>query len=345
MISIVICVYNGEKFIKKAIDSVLKQTFADFELIIVDDGSTDQTSNICKLYAEEDNRIRIIHQTNRGLGYSRRIGLNVAKGEWIAFLDADDWFEPNWIEDLYRETVEEPNVDIVIGNAYMCYEMNDGSIRKEERIAMSQHYVFGKEDSGFLIANTIAARINSMNNLPVRGKRSVGTVWDKLYNIEFLRENDINFIDTRLGEDMPFTSTCLTKAQKVVYSDSLGYNYLIVNSSLSHRHDYKYVQFNQDIISYYLQNLDVKLEVVRRAIAVSQVRFLMMDIERYFSYSESRDNVLRELEALIESNDFLCAISYADEKMEDMTNSEKKLFNLIRNKKYEEILKVSSWQN
>ena len=159
MISIVICVYNGEKFIKKAIDSVLKQTFADFELIIVDDGSTDQTSNICKLYAEEDNRIRIIHQTNRGVGYSRRIGLNVAKGEWIAFLDADDWFEPNWIEDLYRETVEEPNVDIVIGNAYMCYEMNDGSIRKEERIAMSQHYVFGKEDSGFLVANTIAITV------------------------------------------------------------------------------------------------------------------------------------------------------------------------------------------
>lgn len=343
MISIVICVYNGENVIRRAISSVLKQAFNDFELIIVDDGSTDRTLEICNNYAKLDNRIRIIHQQNCGLGFARRVGLDSAKGDWIAYLDADDWFEANWIKDLFQETLKEELVDIVIGNAYMCYDMGDGGIRKQERVSMSKHYVFHEEEKEFLVANAIAARMNSNSGVAVEGKRSIGTVWDKLYRVDFLRENRLNFKNTYFGEDLPFTSMCFTLANKVVYTETIGYNYYIWENSLSNRHDYQYVLNNQEIVSFYLENLNLKSDIIRRAIAVSQIRFLMIDIERYFDFIKDRERSLIELERLLGSEDFLRAITFGDADLEDMNDIEKHLFMLIKGKKYDEILNVPSW--
>lgn len=332
MISIVICVYNEEKVISKAIESVLMQNFEDYELIIVDDGSIDSTLDICKEYADIDDRIRIIYQQNRGLGYARSIGLAHARGEWITFLDADDWYEKNWIRDLLEPGIKE-NADIVIGNAYMCYNMKNGTIAREERKAMSKRYIFEKENElNFLVANAIAARINSNSGVDIVGQRSIGTVWDKLYRMSFIKENKINFKDTRFCEDLPFTSKCFTLANKVIYVDAIGYNYLIRENSLSDRHDYKYIEDNQETVKYYLNTLNLKSEIIRRAIAVSQIRFLKIDMERYFSYSENHGEILNELKNLLESETFLAAISLVDDRLDDMSEDEKKLVYLIKKK-------------
>ena len=100
-VSIILPVFNGEKFIKKAIESVLNQSLNDFELIVINDGSTDSTADIINSF--EDNRIRIINQSNKGPGQARNNGLKIASGDYIMFLDADDWFCEDALETAYFE--------------------------------------------------------------------------------------------------------------------------------------------------------------------------------------------------------------------------------------------------
>ena len=94
LISIIIPVFNGENYLRQCIDSVISQTYKEWELILIDDGSTDQSPDICNAYATEDKRIKVIHQRNSGQATARNNGLALAKGEYISFIDCDDWLEP-----------------------------------------------------------------------------------------------------------------------------------------------------------------------------------------------------------------------------------------------------------
>ena len=111
-ISVIVPVYNGEKYLNECIESVLSQSFGEFELILIDDGSTDSSGEICDKYAQLDNRVRVFHNSNRGINKTRQYGVNVASGEWISFVDDDDTLPPTALEDLISESSE---TDIVIG--------------------------------------------------------------------------------------------------------------------------------------------------------------------------------------------------------------------------------------
>ena len=114
-ISIIVPVYNVEPYLHKCIDSILAQTFTDFECILIDDGSPDNCPAICDEYATKDNRIILLHQKNAGVSAARNAGLNIAKGEWIGFVDSDDWIEKNALELLYNKQ-RETSADIIIGS-------------------------------------------------------------------------------------------------------------------------------------------------------------------------------------------------------------------------------------
>lgn len=101
-ISVIVPVYNCEKYITRCLDSILSQTFQNFECIVVDDGSTDGSSTICDKYAEQDARFTVIHQKNGGVSAARNAGIDACKGEWLAFVDSDDWCEPNMLKDMYN---------------------------------------------------------------------------------------------------------------------------------------------------------------------------------------------------------------------------------------------------
>ena len=105
-ISVIVPIYNSERYIKRCVDSILTQTFKDFELILLDDGSTDQSGRLCDDYAEQDSRIRVIHQKNQGQASTRNTGIRLSSAKWIAFVDADDMIHPQYFEILYRVAVE-----------------------------------------------------------------------------------------------------------------------------------------------------------------------------------------------------------------------------------------------
>ena len=123
-VSIIVPIYKVEDYIRECIDSILAQTYPDFELILVDDGSPDDCGRICDDYAKRDNRIKVVHKVNGGLTSARNAGLEVAKGEWIMHVDGDDWIEPDMIESLI-EAAQITGADMVFGD-FMKYGPSAG---------------------------------------------------------------------------------------------------------------------------------------------------------------------------------------------------------------------------
>ena len=124
VISVIIPVYNTEQYLLRCIDSVMAQTYQDFELLLIDDGSKDSSGTICDEYAEKDSRVRVFHKENGGVSSARNVGLDNARGEWITFVDADDWIESDMLELLLRKG-EETGADIVMGDFLFAYPNRD----------------------------------------------------------------------------------------------------------------------------------------------------------------------------------------------------------------------------
>lgn len=120
-ISIIVPVYNVEKYLNKCVDSILNQTFKEFELILVDDGSPDNSGAICDQYAEKDSRVRVIHKENGGLSSARNAGIEVAEGKYIGFIDSDDYIAEDMYELLYNNIIKE-NADLSVCGIYDVYE-------------------------------------------------------------------------------------------------------------------------------------------------------------------------------------------------------------------------------
>ena len=136
-ISILVCAYNAQEYISQCLDSLLTQTFHDIEIIIVDDGSTDETPNILASYATKHPIIRVLHQKNAGPGVARNLALSHAKGKYIMFCDSDDWYEPTMCEKMYS-CINSNNVDLVCCNCVLEYKGNSFGTDKHR---LDYHYL------------------------------------------------------------------------------------------------------------------------------------------------------------------------------------------------------------
>lgn len=135
-ISVIVPVYNAEKYLHRCIDSILAQTFTDFELLLINDGSKDSSGDICDEYAVKDSRVRVFHKPNGGVSSARNLGLDNVNGEWISFVDADDWIEPQMLE-LLLSKAKETNADIVFSDFNFDYP---------DRSIVSHFYDWNKQD-------------------------------------------------------------------------------------------------------------------------------------------------------------------------------------------------------
>ncbi|MFB4168894.1 glycosyltransferase [Virgibacillus sp. JSM 102003] len=208
-ISIIVPVYNSSQYISKCIDSILAQTFQNFELILVNDGSTDQSGQICDQYAEKDSRIVVIHKKNGGVSSARNAGINTAMGEYISFVDGDDWVYKDLYLKLY-ELCTATNSDISICSIYREVNGDVIHVKKEELI---------KE-----MDNTEA-----MKQL-FTGKYFRFAVWAKLYKKSCFE--NIRYPEDRRLDDLPTTYKVFSNANKVVYTSYSGYIYLLRENSI-----------------------------------------------------------------------------------------------------------------
>lgn len=200
-ISVIVPIYNACKHLRPALDSILAQTFKEIEIICVDDGSTDTSLDMLKIYQKMDNRIRIITETNAGPGHARNNGLKRARGKYVAFLDADDFFEPEMLEKLYN-LAEENDLDIAITR----YDIYDNKKGKFTANIESEH---GKIFDG--------GAVTSKNEYPDYILESTtGAAWNKLFKKSFILEKNISFTtEAMIFEDVYFTVSALAFAERV----------------------------------------------------------------------------------------------------------------------------------
>ncbi len=184
VVSIIVPVYNTEKFLYRCIDSILAQTYTDFELLLIDDGSKDSSGAICDEYAEKDTRVRVFHKENGGVSSARNLGLDNARGEWITFVDSDDYIEENFLKSFDGNL----DADLVVGNSVVLNEHpNDPNERKE----INSSILSGKYENIKYFLNT------NFQELICR------TPWGKLYRANIIA--DLRFNENmRLGEDTLF---------------------------------------------------------------------------------------------------------------------------------------------
>ncbi len=213
-ISVIVPVYNVEKYLSDCLDSILNQTFADIEVICVNDGSTDSSRKILTEYEQKDKRIKIIDKENGGLSSARNAGMKVATGDFISFVDSDDWIDKTMLEKLYNN-ITSLNTDIAICGVHQYDETNQKYIDDEKYFSLGyfdnsfDNRVFSYEDTTSFIMDVCVM------------------AWNKLYRRSFLKMCNASFPDGLIFEDGPFFFSIYFKTQKVSIVRDLLYYYRI----------------------------------------------------------------------------------------------------------------------
>lgn len=218
LVSIIVPAYNVEKYIACCLDSILQQTYNNIEIIIVNDGSTDHTLEVAQQYQNNDTRITLIDQQNCGVSESRNTALKCAKGDYILFVDADDWIDINTIQ-ICIEQAEAEHADV----CFFAYQ-SEFPNRSDIRTLYSENRIFiGKECRG--LQRRIIGPINEELCMPQR-LDSYGTIWAKLYRKELLKDlffEDLNKVGS--AEDTLFNSFVFLRVKRAIYINQPFYHY------------------------------------------------------------------------------------------------------------------------
>ena len=215
-ISVIIPVYNAEKTITDCVNSVLSQTFADFEILLIDDGSTDNSLSICDSLANTDSRITVFSFGNHGAAFCRNFGMNNAKGEYIAFVDSDDYIDIGALTFMY-ETAQKNVADIV-----MCgYILENGKASK----------IISVED-GVYTGDEINSRM-----IEIKSKNLIDSPCNKLYRREFIENSGVLMPENEIYEDTEFNLRLLSFSPRFVISNAAFYHYVLHLGSTTRRYN------------------------------------------------------------------------------------------------------------
>lgn len=220
-ISIIVPVYGVEQYLPRCIDSILGQTYSDFELILVDDESPDQCGEICDAYAAKDNRVKVIHKDNGGVSNARNVGLDIASGEYVAFCDSDDYWDKTLLEETCR-IIKQKKTDWVAFSFRMVFD--DGASKEHNYPIVEKCFSSWEDKLDFFVADFL------------QGKTG-WAVWARLYRREIIERYHIRFSETcnNYAEDMGFCGKYLLCANSIVSIGSCLYNYYQRDTSMMAR--------------------------------------------------------------------------------------------------------------
>lgn len=206
-ISIIIPIYNSEKYLEKCLDSVLTQSYTDFEVLLINDGSTDSSGVICDAFAKKDNRIHVFHKENEGVSSARNLGIEKAQGNWLTFIDSDDYLEPGYLN------VNLSNADLIVEG--FCF-VNGNHKRKmtfgDEIVAANDYKTLFEEKELF----------------------KYGYPFSKFFKKSIIDNNQIKFPETfSFAEDLSFFLKYISASKSIKFADTANYNYISHPNSLS----------------------------------------------------------------------------------------------------------------
>lgn len=214
-ISIIVPVYNTEKYLHRCIDSILAQTYTDFELLLIDDGSKDNSGKICDEYAQKDARVRVFHKENGGVSSARNLGLDQAKGEWITFVDSDDWVNTCYLKNLQSHISD--TTDLVFSYSTIIKKSYE-----EFRECFPARSISSKCIEVAFIENELHGRTSP---------------WSKLYRTEVVRKENLHFCEEMyIGEDLVFLYSFILHCRYIVFTEDADYYYYFeISDSLTKR--------------------------------------------------------------------------------------------------------------
>lgn len=284
-VSIIVPIYNVEKYLDRCMDSLLNQTLKDIEIIMVDDGSPDNCPSMCDEYAKKDVRVKIIHKKNAGLGFARNSGIDVATGEYIAFVDSDDYVDRNMYETLYNKAKKNKVNAVLCGfyhddNGKIIEGCIDGMPDKETTIDFQTDY----------ISNVIGCLPEDVSN-QLYGY----SVWNILFSREVIRNNSIRFESERnfVSEDILFQLDYASCASKLLLMPKPFYYYCNNTGSLTKKYDY--TRFDREVLLYKelgrrlktkgitISNFDLRLS----RLLLYKCLFSVCDTIKYLPYTEA----------------------------------------------------------
>lgn len=209
-VSVIMPVYKVEEYVGKAIESIQAQTLTEWEFLIVDDGTPDRSGKICDEYAAKDSRIHVIHKENGGAPSARNVAIDIAKGEYLYFLDSDDWAETTMLEDMYH-LAKRDNAQLVIAGFYI-----DTYYDKENYL--TDNYLV--EDAVY-----VNKEIFRKNAYKLFDKNLLYTPWNKLYETKYIMDNNLRF-PTTFWDDFPFNVSVVRSVERVTVTSKQYYHFL-----------------------------------------------------------------------------------------------------------------------
>ena len=321
-VSIVVPVYNAAKYIGRGIESILNQTYTNIELIIVNDGSKDNSLQIIEAYAKKDNRIKCINRENSGVSATRNAGINNATGKYIMFVDADDTINKDTVKDNVKYIVDN-SADIVICGFY--YHVTDEKITKENPIEES--FTGSTEEFARLwYTKLLKAEI-------------INPPWNKLIRLDIIRKNSI-FFDERYSicEDMAFSIDVIRHSEKVVLNSKIYYNYFVKSTgSLVFKF---YDNYFEALSNYYKKSLafcnmhtenESNLKEVDTVYANLTIMYIKLICNnKAFTYKEKKSR----MKNIFENKNFIKAMNNGN------LNKKKKLIRLFINNRWYGIINL-----
>lgn len=295
-VSVLVPVYNTEKTLRKCMNSILNQTIiADIEVVIVNDGSTDTSENIINEYLNKYNNIIYFNQVNQGLGATRNKGLELAKGEYIAFLDSDDWVEHDYYEKLYNKAKSE-EADLVV-SSYMIEILNN----KSHQIV--KH--FSKTKLEYL-------------DLLVKGKVA-GFSWNKLYRRKMILDNNLTFPlrgELENVEDQYFSTRCIALSNKVAFMNESNIHYIINPDSIVRKYQHSLhkdiLQLYKANISFFQKNLKFNYNLDNFNILLLRGLITIVNNEFKPSRNVSKKEKIKLLKEVIETEEYVKSLNFQD---------------------------------
>lgn len=314
-LSIIVPIYGVEKYISNCVDSILMQDFTDFELILVDDGSKDACPSICDEYAKLDSRVVVIHKENGGLVSARKAGLEIASGEYITYVDGDDWVD----SDLYSKVFNDKrmvDVDVVI------FGYKQGTEHSYIEIENSIHSGMYQNEA----LNDLYSRMIYTGEFFVSGV--VPAAWNKIYKKSVVYDCQMDVPDMiRMGEDAAFTYATLLNAKKIlVLNEIKSYHYRYVPNSMSRSFDADYFERLQIFYNMLDNRLRMKDEEVWKQLQYYWAFMIFIGFSQCVSYFMPKNpfqcrrvlkNILQQYPIFIELNfeNLVCMPPYKQKQL------------------------------
>ena len=225
-ITVVVPIYNAEKYLNVCIDSLINQTKKAYEIILVDDGSKDSSGRICDEYAKKEENVRVVHKENEGLGLTRNCGIREARGEYITFVDADDFCDVDYLETLQNLIFE--NKCDTCKTTFKRVSQNGDYLYGDD---IFEGLFKGPEVKNSLLPRFIGSAPDKKDSIPMSSCCT-------LYSMEIIKEHQLRFVSERewISEDIIFNLEYYAYAKNVIVSNYQGYNYRVNEGSLSRRY-------------------------------------------------------------------------------------------------------------